>query len=137
LRGAYADRLVADTQHLSDWAFVRAGDLVDISAPIDLLGVNYYSPAKVTAVGRDGIGAAVGRDGIGTSQEPLATVGGHHGSVAAMWPGTDLARSVPQPGPYTDMGWPIDPGGLTRLLVRLGREYPELPLVVTENGAAF
>jgi beta-glucosidase/6-phospho-beta-glucosidase/beta-galactosidase len=31
----------------------------------------------------------------------------------------------------------ILPDRLTRLLLRLSRDYPGLPLVVTENGAAF
>jgi beta-glucosidase len=35
------------------------------------------------------------------------------------------------------MGWPIDPDGLTTLLTDVHRDYPELPLVVTENGCAF
>ncbi len=37
----------------------------------------------------------------------------------------------------TAMNWPITPERLTELLVRLHRDYPGLPLVVTENGAAF
>jgi beta-glucosidase len=128
LRGAYADRLIADTQHITDWAFVRGGDLVDIAAPIDLLGVNYYSSTKVAAVVASGSGPD---DGVPPD-------GRHHMSSAAMWPGTDLAYSVPQPGrPRTDMGWPVDPDGLTRLLTRAHRDYPEMPLVVTENGAAY
>jgi beta-glucosidase len=39
--------------------------------------------------------------------------------------------------PITDMGWEIYPEGLTELLLRLHREYPVPPLVITENGAAF
>jgi beta-glucosidase len=35
------------------------------------------------------------------------------------------------------MGWPIQADGLTEILTRLGREYPQMPLMVTENGAAF
>ncbi len=35
------------------------------------------------------------------------------------------------------MGWPIVPDGLGDLLIRLSRDYPGVPLVVTENGAAF
>jgi beta-glucosidase len=37
----------------------------------------------------------------------------------------------------TSMGWPIAPGYLTDLLVRLRRDYGEIPLLITENGAAF
>jgi beta-glucosidase len=46
LRGAYPD-LGADLPH------VRDGDLATIVAPIDVLGVNYYSPVGVAAAGAD------------------------------------------------------------------------------------
>ena len=39
--------------------------------------------------------------------------------------------------PRTEMGWEIDAQGLYDVLTRLHREYPRLPLYVTENGAAF
>jgi beta-glucosidase len=35
------------------------------------------------------------------------------------------------------MGWSIDPTGLTELLLRLHRDHPAVPLMITENGAAF
>ena len=37
----------------------------------------------------------------------------------------------------TAMGWEVTPGSLYELLVRLKREYRDIPLVITENGAAF
>lgn len=37
----------------------------------------------------------------------------------------------------TEMGWPVIPGGLRDLLLRLHRDYGPLPLLVTENGAAY
>ena len=37
----------------------------------------------------------------------------------------------------TSMGWPIAPEYLTDLLVRLRSDYGEIPLLITENGAAF
>jgi beta-glucosidase len=37
----------------------------------------------------------------------------------------------------TSMGWEVTPGSLYELLVRIKREYGDLPLVVTENGAAY
>jgi beta-glucosidase len=39
--------------------------------------------------------------------------------------------------PTTDMGWEVYPDGLRELLVRLHDDYGPLPLLVTENGAAF
>jgi beta-glucosidase len=44
---------------------------------------------------------------------------------------------LPASGPVTEMGWPIEPAGLTGLLERLARDYPRLPIMITENGAAF
>ena len=35
------------------------------------------------------------------------------------------------------MGWEIDPEGLYDLLTRVARDYPGVPLYVTENGAAI
>lgn len=34
------------------------------------------------------------------------------------------------------MGWPVEPDGLTEMLVRLKDEYTEIPIYVTENGRA-
>ncbi|TYB56982.1 beta-glucosidase [Nonomuraea sp. PA05] len=45
-------------------------------------------------------------------------------------------RSVRE-GATTALGWPITPAGLTDLLVRMRREYPPVPVVITENGGAF
>ncbi|MBT2489848.1 beta-glucosidase [Streptomyces sp. ISL-96] len=46
--------------------------------------------------------------------------------------------SVPQTErPSTAMPWEIYPEGMTELLTRITREYPGLPLYITENGAAF
>ncbi|MEU7278115.1 GH1 family beta-glucosidase [Streptomyces sp. NPDC045431] len=103
--------LVADTAGLTDWAFVRDGDLEVTSAPVDSLGINYYSPTVV---------------GAGTCDVP------------SPWPGSEAhVRFVPAPGPRTAMDWPVDADGLYELLVRLRDELPSVPLLVTENGAAY
>ncbi|MDP9368612.1 MAG: GH1 family beta-glucosidase [Chloroflexota bacterium] len=44
---------------------------------------------------------------------------------------------APPEGERTAMGWPVAASGLEELLVRLNREYPTLPLFITENGAAY
>ncbi len=48
-----------------------------------------------------------------------------------------MLEPLPQEGEHTTMGWIVDPGGLERLLLRLGSEYGGVPMIVTENGAAF
>ena len=44
---------------------------------------------------------------------------------------------VPQEADTTAMGWAVVPEALTELLVGLKRDYGDLPLLITENGAAF
>jgi beta-glucosidase len=56
---------------------------------------------------------------------------------------TDLARrpvgfrAVTGDGPHTAMGWDVDSGGLLELLRRLRDDYGEVPIAITENGAAY
>jgi beta-glucosidase len=40
-------------------------------------------------------------------------------------------------GPLTSMGWEQDPSGLHEILVRVRRDYGDVPIAITENGAAF
>jgi beta-glucosidase len=127
LRGAYPGDLIADTAHVVDWpALIHDGDLAVISAPIDFLGVNYYSPSLVASV-----------DGDSSSTAALSGADPMGANAPSRWPGSDLAQAVPQPGPYTGMGWRIEPQSLTELLLRVDRDYPGTPLMITENGAAF
>jgi beta-glucosidase len=37
----------------------------------------------------------------------------------------------------TAMGWEVDPDGLHALLLRLRRDYGDVPIYITENGAAY
>ncbi|WP_328940824.1 GH1 family beta-glucosidase [Streptomyces sp. NBC_00250] len=103
--------LVRDTASVTDWSFVQDGDLATAAAPIDSLGINYYSPSVV---------------GAGTSESP------------SPWAGAERhVRFEPAPGPRTAMDWPVDADGLHELLIRLRDELPNVPLVITENGAAY
>jgi beta-glucosidase len=122
LDGAYPGDLLEDTAEITDWSFVRPGDEAAIAAPLDVLGVNYYSPTLV-------------RTWDGGS--PRSTADGHGDGAASPWVGCDDVEFVRQPGPYTEMGWSIDATGLTELLLRLRDDHPDVPLMITENGAAF
>ncbi|MFG2110321.1 GH1 family beta-glucosidase [Micromonospora chersina] len=113
LTGAgYPDDVLAHVARIVEPDFVRDGDEKVIAAPLDLLGLNYYAPTYVA--GRAG--------GAGSSAYP-----GTEGGV----------EFLPPVGPLTDMGWMIEPAGLTRLLERVAADYPGLPLIITENGGAF
>jgi beta-glucosidase len=48
----------------------------------------------------------------------------------------ELSPVLPPP-PTTAMGWEVDPDGLHELLVRVRRDYGDVPIYITENGAAF
>ncbi|WP_129338468.1 GH1 family beta-glucosidase [Cellulomonas endophytica] len=124
LEGRYPERVAADTASVTDWSFVQSGDLEIIRTPLTQLGVNYYSTGRVRAGT-----PAVGDGGPGPD--------GHRSSAHSPWVGADRVEWLPQPGPHTAMGWNIEPKGLVDLLLELRDRYPALPLVVTENGAAF
>jgi beta-glucosidase len=47
------------------------------------------------------------------------------------------AHEAEQDAAQTNMGWPIVPGALTELLLRVKHDYGDIPLLITENGAAF
>ncbi|MGH8212047.1 MAG: GH1 family beta-glucosidase [Rhodanobacteraceae bacterium] len=48
------------------------------------------------------------------------------------------AAAVPQPGAiYTETKWEVFPQGLTDTLLWIRQRYGDLPLYITENGAAF
>ncbi|MCP3757880.1 GH1 family beta-glucosidase [Streptomyces sp. TBY4] len=122
LEGAYPDDLLADTAQLTDWSFVRDGDTAAAHQPLDLLAVNYYTP---TVVSRAAEGSAVPQDD------------GHGASEHSPWPGAEGVAFHRAPGERTAMGWPVDADALYELLTRTAARYPGLPLVVSENGAAY
>jgi beta-glucosidase len=94
-----------------DLSFVQDGDLARISAPIDFLGINYYF--------RNTVREAPEEEGQST---PFADLG---------------ARTVvPHEAEKTAMGWPVEPAGLTEILVRIKEDYADVPIYVTENGRA-
>lgn len=121
LHGAYPEDLLEDTAAVTDWSFVRPGDEALIHQPLGFLGVNYYTPTVVSA--------APGGGG------PRAD--GHGATAHSPWPAADTVAFHQPPGELTDMNWSIDPTGLYDLLMRFTREAPGLPLLVTENGAAY
>ncbi|MGI5282675.1 GH1 family beta-glucosidase [Nonomuraea polychroma] len=110
LRGAYPSELLPIMER-AGLGHVRDGDLELIAQPIDLLGVNYYTPLVVQA----------------QPSEPADPA----------FPGSEGVLFCTIPTAVTAMGWPIVPGCLTHLLRRLTAEYPDTELMITENGADF
>ncbi|KHD72818.1 beta-glucosidase [Actinoplanes utahensis] len=111
LKGEYATDVLEHIARVTDPSFIRDGDTAIIHQPLDVLGINYYTPSYVEAVP------------------------GHGGALD--YPGSDGIAFRKLPAPVTDMGWPIEPAALTRLLTRIHRDYPGTALMITENGAAY
>lgn len=103
-RGAYPAELSGEFER--NWGFdaARPGDLDIIRAPIDFLGVNYYTSHRVRA-------------------NPESALFG--------------LEMLPPQNPVTAMGWEVTPEGLHDLLVGLKADYGDVPLYLTENGAAY
>ncbi|WP_182907935.1 GH1 family beta-glucosidase [Microbispora sp. H13382] len=108
LRGEYPADVLA---HLERFTEVDLDDLPTIAQPIDVLGVNYYTVNRVVA-------------------DPSSE--GH-----PEYPGSEGIAWEDPHGPVTEMDWEINPAGLEDLLLRLSRDYPGTPLMITENGAAL
>ncbi|GAA3195887.1 GH1 family beta-glucosidase [Actinocorallia longicatena] len=120
LKGSYPVDVLEDLEPFGFDEAIQPGDMGVIGGPIDFLGINYYSRHTVS-----GLPDADGH--VATS--PFAG--------ASPWPGAEHVAFVHGGRPVTDMGWEIDPEGLHEILTRVAKEYPAVPLYITENGAAY
>lgn len=85
--------------------------LADAVETIDYLGVNYYN---INHIAYDSDAEMIG-----------------------LWPGVEGAVLATPPGHLTEMGWGVEPVGLTWMLNRIARWAPDVPLLIMENGAAY
>src|SRR5690606_3301782 len=116
-RGIHPPEIVEAIAHLGLAAHICEGDLDLISAPIDVLGVNYYNGGAVAGTPEQNLEDGFGRpDGVREeTAEPVR-------QTRSPNPLPDIhprSRGLPR----TDMGWEVQPEGLTRLLTRLQRDY--------------
>ncbi|MBS2936820.1 beta-glucosidase [Nocardioides sp. J2M5] len=111
--GAYDEGLLRVAPVLADPGLVRPGDLEAARGSAAWLGINYYTPVRPRRARGDA---------------PPHPEQGAFPGVA------DLDLVVREP--RTDIGWEVEPRGLEELLVRT-HERTGLPLVITENGAAY
>ncbi|MBO0907264.1 GH1 family beta-glucosidase [Arthrobacter sunyaminii] len=124
LRGAYPEDSLRDLEPFGLHDVIFPGDMEVIGAPIDFLGVNHYHDDLIS-----GHPDTTGGDGHS---------GGSGRQPASPWIGAEHITFPSRGLPRTAMDWEVNPDGLRKLLVRLGKEYPTLPpLYVTENGAAY
>lgn len=113
-RGLSAE-LIENTKSILDWDFVKPDELMLISQPIDWLGINYYTPTRLSGVSGT---TAVGQD-------------------LALYPGTPQQVSFNPLTPTTQMGWEIHAPSLLTTLQQTAARLPGVPIYITENGGAF
>jgi beta-glucosidase len=117
LTGQYPADIIADLREEEWFASNPAEDAADIAAPLDFLGINYYSRHTVAAppIGSPETGEAAGLS--------------YPGSEAVQFIDTGVARTL--------MGWSIHPEGMVDVLELAHSYQRDLPLYITENGSAY
>ena len=107
LNGKYPD-IFPDGPPLDEMGF-QDGDMEQIRAPMDFVGINLYSRTRVTAQsgGPLDIGAV-----------PVPVESGDSSSI-------------------TDIGWEVWPDALYDMLMRITNDYDRPIIEVTENGCAY
>ncbi len=108
LKGAYPEGALDPAQQRTLLAF-HDGDEQILRAPLDFIGLNYYSPWIVQHAPDD------------------HSIPGLH--VKAAW--------ACGPDAKTDNGWDIDPPGFYDIVKAIAAHAPGLPIEITENGAAY
>ncbi len=98
-------------QHLLEWLGPhapqpRSGDMEQIRQPLDFLGINHYFTDKISFNPGGGL--------LRTHSE---------------------AYSAPLWG-RTEVGWGVNPSGLTKILLKVKDEYGNPPMYITESGTA-
>jgi len=116
LLGDYPADVLHDLGEEQWFAANPTTDAAEIATPIDFLGVNYYSRHVVAA---------------GPSESTPA------GPTKTAYPGSESVQFLDTGAPRTQMGWPIHPDGLIDALELAHARRPDLPLYITENGAAY
>jgi beta-glucosidase len=111
VEGAYPVDVREHFERVCGTGHIEPEDEKIIGAPVDFLGVNYYTSYRVA--------------------------GGGEPSGPSPWPGAEDVRFLDRGLPRTGIGWEIDSDGLRRQLVRISRDHPGLTMYITENGAAF
>lgn len=94
---------------------VRPGDMQIISQPMDFMGVNYYT--RVLFQNAWYVPFYKARPAV--LPKPAKLEFSLNGTL------------------FTQMGWEVYPAGIMELLCRLKQEYGNMPIYITENGAAY
>jgi beta-glucosidase len=110
LKGTYPDAFIGVTPEMLG---VQPGDMNNVRAPLDFIGINNYYRYIVSATRPKAV-----------NLNPIAKI-----FPADVKVGGDT-------GPKTDMGWEVYPRGLYEIVKRISKDYGR-PIEITENGCAF
>ncbi|MDQ1709625.1 MAG: beta-glucosidase [Frankiaceae bacterium] len=113
LLGTYDDELRAHVDSVGGSDHIQGGDGATIGVPLEFLGVNYYMPFVVS----------------GGQQPNAAEPSPYSGAQDVTFEYGGRER--------TAMGWEVDASTFNDVLFRVHRDYPPIPIYVTENGAAY
>lgn len=125
-KGHYPADVLEDMREAGLGRACQDKDMEIISTPIDVLGVNFYN-GSAHSLAKPGV--KLGRP-TNPAGMPLSTP--FVGSENVTW----VDRHLPR----THMGWEVNADDLQLLLLRLHHDYTGpagIPLVITENGAAY
>jgi beta-glucosidase/6-phospho-beta-glucosidase/beta-galactosidase len=86
---------------------VRPGDMELVRAPLDFVGINYYTRG-IFSRPEHSMSAPLGFERVDGTQ-----------------------------GPLTDNGWEVWPDGFYRLVMRITKEYDKPVIEITENGCSY
>lgn len=108
------------------WTRSLEVDLKLIEQPLDFLGINYYTRSVIRHDLKD---LPTRASPLPPTQAPSPSIGGG---------GCGDTLTLRGEGPvYTELGWEVYPQGLTESLLWVKKRYGDIPLYLTENGAAF
>jgi len=109
LHGRYPKAFVTD--EAASFLGIRPGDEDRMKAPLDWIGINYYSRSKI-------------------ADAPVPA--GARGEALFGY-----AQRKCDGGPLTDIGWEVWPKGLYDIVTRIAHDYPKPVIEITENGASY
>ena len=116
-------------------------DAVSNRVFLDPLALGRYSDEVLAALSPLGLGEVIREGDLGLIGAPIDFIGVNHYQRIIAWDDPDaepfgVGESAAQPA-TTSFGWSVIPESLTAALLRVKRDFGDLPILVTENGASF
>ncbi|PIO98739.1 glycoside hydrolase family 1 protein [Pleomorphomonas carboxyditropha] len=125
MTGRYPNAFVGEAP--LDLMGFRPGDETILKAPLDWIGLHYYTRRVVSdASDQQHFG---GGSFSGTEIES--------GGPGGRDPYTRFNAEMPREGPLTEAGLELWPRGIYDLVTRISREYAGLPIEITESGCSY